>query len=658
MTDIQQIRAELKPRLVEYVETITNRSRGARNQYICPIPECRSGTGKHKTGAFTVYDPEHWKCHACGAGGDIFDLIGAVEGIADAGEQVRRACQILGVSAPQGRQQGAQPRQARKVEQEPSQDFTAFFRACAERLDGAADYLASRGISLETARQYGLGYDPAWRHPKSPATVPTSPRLIIPTSPGSYLARDVREEIPEAAKQYAKSKAGATRIFNLEAVYTAAAPVYIVEGELDALSIVEAGGHAVGLGSVGMARAFLDTVDARRPAQPLILALDNDPAGQKASAELEAGLKRLGVDCWSHNPSGTHKDPNEALQCDREAFVEAVHAGERVQAEQLEAERAAYRQGSAAAQLDQFFSDLERAAGQTAIPTGFPALDKILDGGFYPGLYIMGAISSLGKTTLALQLGDTAARAGHDVLIFSLEMSRAEVIAKSLSRLTFERSGRECARTTRQILTAGKRCGAWSEEERAALRAARASYREYAENVYILEGRGDIGTYAIRDAVQRHVTMTGNTPLVIVDYLQIITPADARATDKQNTDRAVTDLKRISRDFSAPVLAISSFNRDNYTAPVSMAAFKESGAIEYSSDVLLALQYEGMDYRDGENDKKRTARIHELTEANLKAARAGEGVRVQCKVLKNRNGDRGGALLDFFPMFNTYRSGR
>ena len=49
-----------------------------------------------------------------------------------------------------------------------------------------------------------------------------------------------------------------------------------------------------------------------------------------------------------------------------------------------------------------------------------------------------------------------------------------------------------------------------------------------------------------------------------------------------NTDDAVSDLKRISRDYSVPVFAISSLNRDNYSAPINMAAFKESGAIEYS----------------------------------------------------------------------------
>jgi replicative DNA helicase len=79
----------------------------------------------------------------------------------------------------------------------------------------------------------------------------------------------------------------------------------------------------------------------------------------------------------------------------------------------------------------------------------------------------------------------------------------------------------------------------------------------------------------------------------MIDYLQILKPADPRASDKQNTDWAVSELKRISREHKIPVLAISSLNRENYHMPINLTSFKESGAIEYSSDVLIGLQVEG-----------------------------------------------------------------
>ena len=70
------------------------------------------------------------------------------------------------------------------------------------------------------------------------------------------------------------------------------------------------------------------------------------------------------------------------------------------------------------------------------ISTGFNNLDKVLDGGLSNSLYVIGAISSLGKTTFVIQIADYVASQGQDVLFFSLEMSIYELIAKSISRHT------------------------------------------------------------------------------------------------------------------------------------------------------------------------------------------------------------------------------
>jgi len=135
-----------------------------------------------------------------------------------------------------------------------------------------------------------LGYVAEWRHPKAPKA-PTSPRLIIPTSPYSYLARDTRETIPEEQKPYSKSKVGSIHIFNAKALQTATKPIFIVEGELDALSIIEVGGEAVALGSTTKVKSLLELLKTKKPEQPLIIALDNDEAGEKAYRELSEGLR-------------------------------------------------------------------------------------------------------------------------------------------------------------------------------------------------------------------------------------------------------------------------------------------------------------------------------------------------------------------------------
>ena len=68
-------------------------------------------------------------------------------------------------------------------------------------------------------------------------------------------------------------------------------------------------------------------------------------------------------------------------------------------------------------------------------------------------------------------------------------------------------------------------------------------------------------------------------PVVLIDYLQIIAPVDVHFTDKQNLDRSVCALKKLSREEGLTIFAISSFNRENYNLEVSMNAFKESGGI-------------------------------------------------------------------------------
>jgi replicative DNA helicase len=181
------------------------------------------------------------------------------------------------------------------------------------------DYPQKRGLSEETINRFKLGYIAEWKHPKAP-NAPASPRLIIPTSSYSYLARDTREIIPEEQEPYSKSKVGSIQLFNKKALQTSNKPVFIVEGELDALSIIEVGGEAVALGTTTKSKALIELLKAQKPAQPLIIALDNDEAGNKASEELITGLQGLKLPFYRLNPYGEHKDANEALAADREAF--------------------------------------------------------------------------------------------------------------------------------------------------------------------------------------------------------------------------------------------------------------------------------------------------------------------------------------------------
>lgn len=632
--------------------------------YICPV--CGSGSGRHGTGLQLGKNGRTFTCFAGGCvngdhGGDIIDVIGAEFGLTDYNEKLAKAADLFRITIDRtGREQAESTHEAttkrrgsgestqeKPVKREPlpeidTTDYAAFFLQANRNIEKTTYH---RGLTLETLNRFKIGYVEQWRHPKAPSKVPFTPRLIVPTSRQSYLARDTRENLTEREKQYSKSKVGKVRLFNLKALEQTENPVFIVEGEIDALSIEDVGGHAVATGSTSNIGLLLEHLEKHRPAQPLLLALDNDKAGAAALEKLEEGLKRLDIPFYRYSPNGEYKDANEALQGNRAAFTAAVKKGETLPKEREEQAKEEYLSNSTARHLQEFIDGIAASVNTPYISTGFSALDEILDGGLYEGLYIIGAISSLGKTTLVLQMADQIAQQGKDVLIFSLEMARNELMAKSISRHTIQRvingdakGDTRNAKTNRGITT-GAKYADYSDTERQLIQSAIQDYSQYAEHIYILEGVGDIGAAEIGEAVENHIKYTGRTPVVVVDYLQLIAPADPRATEKMNTDKAVMELKRISRDRKTPVIGISSFNRANYNTPVSMVAFKESGAIEYSSDVLFGLQLRGV----GEED------------FDVNEAKRADPREIELVILKNRNGRTGDKInFNYYAMFNFF----
>ena len=299
---------EMKAHLPEYAEEMLTKSKG-KDKYICPF--CNSGTLKNKTGALTIY-PTNFYCFSCGKAGDIFNLMQELENIAK-NKVIQYAANKYHIYANDS-------------DDDNSIDYMAFYRDCNRHLQETNYH---RGISLDTLNRFLVGYVPQWQHPKSPQAQPT-PRLIIPTSRTSYLARDTRntEDIPKYQKKYTKSKVGKVHIFN-EKSLNETSVFYIVEGELDTLSIIDVGGNAIGLGGVSNVKKFFKTIDKNGKAaeQKFIIALDNDSAGKKTVKPLKDGFKERNIAYCVYNPCGESKDCNEALNANREKFQQDIQFG-------------------------------------------------------------------------------------------------------------------------------------------------------------------------------------------------------------------------------------------------------------------------------------------------------------------------------------------
>lgn len=542
-------------------------------------------------------------------------------------------------------------------------------------------YLKARGLTNYTISTYKIGYtehghnEILLKHPSHQlkGDNATNYKYIFPfvdeKGEIEYFISELYPRTHEKGEcKYQKIKDIPEPIFNERYLKGPNVPetIFICEGIYDALSIEEVGQKAISLNGVNNVEKFIKLVKKYKPQTSFVSVLDNDSSGQSATYTLKEKLMLNDYVCVVATP--TFKDINEFFIKDKVKFMDFINrAAIECANAQLKREQTINDEYNAKSTLnffDIYDAEVEKDKTEKSIQTGFNCLDDALGGGLDNGLYCIGAISSLGKTTLCLQILDNIAQNGHDVMIFSLEMARTELMAKSISRHTLiedikQNNSTRHAKTTLGVKN-GRRFKDYCQEDLRIIECGKQAYKQYANHIYIHEGIGDFGITQIRECVEEHVRIKGKAPVVLVDYIQILTPYNERGTDKQNTDKAVLELKKISRDFSTPVIAISSFNRDSYTNPVSTSSFKESGAIEYSADILIGLQYKGMDFQlkkdknELETEKERVTRVRKLTDEMIERAKTGKGVGVQIKILKNRNGTKGETFLDFYPMFNFF----
>lgn len=347
MDNIQAIKSHLGEYMAEVGATPSKA--GGKDMYTCPL--CGSGVGgadgKRHTGAFH-YEKNNqvWKCHSCGRGGTIIDLYGYIEGInAKDSRGFKRIIQALEdkyniedtssfkvVSAKEDFKDIPTPEE--QAERDYIEEEINLCIGACEHTVGFSDYLTNRGISLEVQRRFNIGYFGEWLHPKTKyrhfgkiKREWLTPRIIIPTSDRSYLARATTPEPPEndpRHKYYVKAyKVGEVNIFNSNAL-TSSDYCFIVEGEIDALSCIECGYNAIGLGSVTMIEKLFNNYEINKDIV-LLLALDNDKAGQDSLQKLISQANAHGnyyIPVDSNFLFDGAKDCNEALQNDKKALIE------------------------------------------------------------------------------------------------------------------------------------------------------------------------------------------------------------------------------------------------------------------------------------------------------------------------------------------------
>ena len=257
--------------------------------------------------------------------------------------------------------------------------------------------------------------------------------------------------------------------------------------------------------------------------------------------------------------------------------------------------------------------------------SGFDNLDAAQF--FSPGLYVIGATPAAGKTTFCWQLLEQLARRGESCIFCSYEMSQLELFSKSLARELFNRV------PSTNLTAADIRRGAHSSQ----LANIINDFSNSKLNLSILELQ-DESIDELLSLLKPFCSDKAKAPVICLDYLQIV-PSSKEST-KLGVDDSVRKLKKFQRDTNSTFIVISSFNRDNYSKSVSFESFKESGNIEYTADVVWALQLFGINSINSFNISDARKKIDK--------AKKQQPRHIQLKCLKNRQGTNYDCFFNYF----------
>ena len=248
------------------------------------------------------------------------------------------------------------------------------------------------------------------------------------------------------------------------------------------------------------------------------------------------------------------------------------------------------------------------------VPTGFAEIDHYLSGLQKSDLIILGARPSLGKTTFVLDIARNAAASGHSVAIFSLEMSKDQIIDRFISAE---------ARVPLWRLRTGRLN---DEMEFAMIQESLDRLSKY--QIYI-DDTASPNILQIRAMARRLQAERKSLDLIIIDYVQLVMPRYSSENIVQQFTEISHGLKALARELNLPILAVSQLNRavDQREVKVPrLSDLRETGALEQDADVVMFIYRKDRDKLNPSLEEENTAEII---------------------IAKHRNGPLGTAKLKF-----------
>jgi len=216
----------------------------------------------------------------------------------------------------------------------------------------------------------------------------------------------------------------------------------------------------------------------------------------------------------------------------------------------------------------------------TGAPSGFHDLDRLTFGFQRAEMIVLAARPSMGKTSFALNIAEAATLPKRGLpfttLIFSLEMSGAQLALRMLCSR---------ARVKMQALRDGLLSRNGDEQQ---LLVAAAD--EFSKAPLFIDDSSNLSIMQLR-AKARRLHARNKLGLIIVDYLQLLSPIDSKVPREQQVAEASRGLKSLAKELDVPVIVLSQLNRSSEKenrAP-KLADLRESGSIERDANVVLML---------------------------------------------------------------------
>ncbi|MCE9604619.1 MAG: replicative DNA helicase [Planctomycetia bacterium] len=230
----------------------------------------------------------------------------------------------------------------------------------------------------------------------------------------------------------------------------------------------------------------------------------------------------------------------------------------------------------------------------TGLDSGWPMVDRYLGGLRAGELIIVAARPGVGKTSWALNLADHVASEGAHVLFVSLEMTRRELGERLLS----SRSG---------VPLGVIRRGSKNVDNRRAIIEAQADLAP----LPITFDDAPQRSMADIAAAARRVKRQGKLALIVIDYLQMIEPADRRSPRHEQVATISRRLKTLPRELRVPIVCLAQLNRDVEKAAdhrPRLSHLRESAQIEADADVVLFVHREEL-FRPDDPDLRGRAEL-------------------------------------------------